>query len=139
MRRWFLCALVVTSLAMPAYAAQGSGKPKGREKQDAKQTQEAVKNARKHAKKADEQPYEAARKADEEGRKAARKAQKNARPTGTSGTAMRFPGLDANRNGMIERTEWRGDDRSFANQDWNGDGVLSGDEVKPGAKRPGKR
>lgn len=48
---------------------------------------------------------------------------------------MRFEGMDTNRDGIISRTEWRGNDRSFANQDWNGDGQLSGDEVRPGARR----
>ena len=37
---------------------------------------------------------------------------------------------------MITRSEWDGDDRSFANHDWNGNGVLSGDEVRPGATKP---
>jgi hypothetical protein len=40
---------------------------------------------------------------------------------------MRFEGMDTNRDGVISRTEWRGNDRAFANQDWNGDGQLSGD------------
>ena len=31
--------------------------------------------------------------------------------------------------------EWRGNDRSFRNEDWNGDGILSGDEVRKGARR----
>jgi len=51
---------------------------------------------------------------------------------------MRFQGMDRNRDGVITRTEWRGNDRSFANEDWNGDGVLSGDEVRPGARRVGE-
>ncbi|OFW39503.1 MAG: hypothetical protein A3J28_14450 [Acidobacteria bacterium RIFCSPLOWO2_12_FULL_60_22] len=49
---------------------------------------------------------------------------------------MRFQGLDRNRDGIITRNEWRGNDQSFANEDWNGDGILSGDEVRPGARRP---
>ena len=49
---------------------------------------------------------------------------------------MRFRGLDTNRDGRITRDEWRGGERAFENQDWNGDGVLSGDEVRPGANRP---
>ena len=51
---------------------------------------------------------------------------------------MRFQGLDRNRDGVITRSEWRGNDQSFSNEDWNGDGVLSGDEVRPGASRVGK-
>jgi len=49
---------------------------------------------------------------------------------------MRFKGLDRNNDGVISRAEWSGNDRSFANEDWNGDGVLSGEEVRPGATRP---
>jgi Ca2+-binding EF-hand superfamily protein len=48
---------------------------------------------------------------------------------------MRFEAMDANHDGRITRDEWRGSDRSFANHDWNGDGVLSGDEVRLGAQR----
>jgi Ca2+-binding EF-hand superfamily protein len=48
---------------------------------------------------------------------------------------MRFQGMDANGDGRISRAEWRGSDRSFTTHDWNGDGVLSGDEVRPGAAR----
>lgn len=47
----------------------------------------------------------------------------------------RFEGMDRNNDGMITRAEWRGNDRAFRSQDWNGDGVLSGDEVRPGAQR----
>src|SRR5687768_5402888 len=50
---------------------------------------------------------------------------------------MRFQGLDRNSDGRITRNEWRGNDQSFTNEDWNGDGVLSGDEVRPGARRRG--
>ena len=46
---------------------------------------------------------------------------------------MRFRGMDRNGDGRISRSEWRGNDQSFANHDWNGDGILSGDEVRPGA------
>jgi hypothetical protein len=50
---------------------------------------------------------------------------------------MRFYGLDTNRDGRITRDEWRGNQNSFNQHDWNGDGVLSGIEVTPGAQRPG--
>jgi EF hand domain-containing protein len=50
-------------------------------------------------------------------------------------TNSRFRGMDRNRNGVIERSEWRGNARSFQNQDWNGDGVLSGREVRASAVR----
>lgn len=49
---------------------------------------------------------------------------------------MRFAAMDKNHDGKIERSEWRGTEKSFEEHDWNHDGVLSGDEVKPGATRP---
>jgi Ca2+-binding EF-hand superfamily protein len=52
--------------------------------------------------------------------------------------ATRFPGIDANADGVITRAEWRGSVRSFQVHDWNNDGVLSGDEVKPGVRRPAR-
>ena len=51
------------------------------------------------------------------------------------GAQMRFQAMDTNRDGQISRDEWRGNDRAFLNQDWNGDGVLSGPEVRVGARR----
>ncbi len=48
---------------------------------------------------------------------------------------MRYQAMDTNRDGVITRAEWRGTDRAFRNDDWNGDGVLSGDEVRTGARR----
>ena len=57
-------------------------------------------------------------------------------PTGANAQLrMRFEAMDQNRDGMITREEWRGTDRAFQNQDWNGDGRLSGEEVRPGARR----
>jgi EF hand len=55
--------------------------------------------------------------------------------TAEAQTQSRFPGMDRNNDGQITREEWRGSDRSFQNHDWNNDGVLSGDEVRPGAQR----
>src|SRR4030095_1956756 len=49
---------------------------------------------------------------------------------------MRFRDLDRYRNGMIERSEWRGSPRSFQIHDWNNDGVLAGDVVRRGAAPP---
>ena len=49
---------------------------------------------------------------------------------------MRFHGLDLNGDRMISRAEWRGNDASFRGNDWNRDGVLSGDEVRPDTRRP---
>ena len=51
---------------------------------------------------------------------------------------MRFAGMDNNGNGQIERSEWNGTRESFVVQDWNGDNVLSGEEVAPGGRRAGR-
>jgi Ca2+-binding EF-hand superfamily protein len=50
--------------------------------------------------------------------------------------AMRFASMDRNRDGIIARAEWVGTERSFDRHDWNGDGILSGDEVRLGQSRP---
>ncbi len=49
--------------------------------------------------------------------------------------AIRFAEMDTNNDGVITRHEWRGSDRSFDVHDWNRDGILSGDEVRPGSRR----
>jgi Ca2+-binding EF-hand superfamily protein len=49
---------------------------------------------------------------------------------------MRFADMDANQDGVISRTEWRGTEASFTAHDWNTDGVLARAEVRPGARRP---
>lgn len=41
----------------------------------------------------------------------------------------RFHGLDRNRDGVITRAEWRGNDTSFRQHDRNRDGVIAGAEV----------
>jgi hypothetical protein len=48
---------------------------------------------------------------------------------------MRFQAMDTDKDGRISRQEWRGSARSFEVHDWNGDGVLSGNEVRTGARR----
>jgi hypothetical protein len=50
------------------------------------------------------------------------------------GGNMRFQGMDRNGDGRISRGEWRGNDVSFDNHDWNDDGILAGDEVRPGGR-----
>ena len=58
---------------------------------------------------------------------------------GTAGVAnppMRWANQDINRDGIIQRNEWRGSPRAFSLRDWNGDGVLSGDEVRIGSDAP---
>ena len=54
---------------------------------------------------------------------------------GTQGNRMRVAAMDVNNDRRISREEWRGSDTSFKVHDWNGDGVLSGDEVRLGAQR----
>lgn len=49
---------------------------------------------------------------------------------------IRFQVMDTNNDRIIQRAEWRGSARSFQVHDWNGDGVLSGVEVRIGARRP---
>jgi Ca2+-binding EF-hand superfamily protein len=49
---------------------------------------------------------------------------------------FRFQAFDTNGDRVITRNEWRGSDQSFRVHDWNGDGVLSGEEVRIGARRP---
>jgi hypothetical protein len=51
------------------------------------------------------------------------------------GARTRFDSMDTNNDGIITRAEWRGSDRAFQNQDWNGDGRLSGQEVAIGGRR----
>jgi hypothetical protein len=54
----------------------------------------------------------------------------------SSNREMRFPNLDVNRDNVVSRGEWRGSANAFRVRDWNGDGVLSGDEVRMGAYPP---
>ncbi|MDP2921364.1 MAG: EF-hand domain-containing protein [Candidatus Omnitrophota bacterium] len=46
---------------------------------------------------------------------------------------MKQKDMDMNNDGSITLEEWRA---YFDNHDWNGNGVLSGDELKPGKRRP---
>jgi hypothetical protein len=48
---------------------------------------------------------------------------------------MRFRTMDRNNDRVITRDEWTGTAQSFRVHDWNRDGVLSGDEVRMGARR----
>ncbi len=105
------CAFLLLTFAVPVSANQG--KAKG------------------HAKHAEKREQKEDKKEDKKAEKAASKA-----PAVPSRGGTRFQGLDRDNNGVITRGEWRGDNASFANRDWNHDGVLSGDEMKPGAIRP---
>ena len=48
---------------------------------------------------------------------------------------MRFESMDTNNDGVVTRAEWRGSERAFQNQDWDGDGRLAGQEVAVGGRR----
>lgn len=48
---------------------------------------------------------------------------------------MLFREMDTDHDGVITRSEWRGSDESFRAHDWNGDNVLSGDELQSGGAR----
>jgi Ca2+-binding EF-hand superfamily protein len=50
---------------------------------------------------------------------------------------MRFRAMDRNNDGAVARNEWTGTREAFVVNDWNGDNVLSGDEVVTGAQRTG--
>lgn len=52
--------------------------------------------------------------------------------------AIRFQSMDTNRDGVITRAEWQGSARSFAVHDWNGDGRLSGNEIRIGSTWPNR-
>lgn len=48
---------------------------------------------------------------------------------------MKHKGMDYDYDGIVERDEWRGNEKSFRKHDKNHDGILSGKEVRPGAKQ----
>ena len=48
---------------------------------------------------------------------------------------MRFAAMDTNKDGAISKAEWRGRAQSFRVHDWDGNGVLSREEVRVGARR----
>ena len=58
--------------------------------------------------------------------------QKQNEQTRRASEQIRFYGLDRNSDGVITRAEWSGNDQSFREHDTNGDGILSGNEVRPG-------
>ena len=63
-------------------------------------------------------------------------AQSTVGTSGATSAQMRFADLDRNHDGVIARREWRGSRNAFRIHDWNEDGVLSGDEVRVGARPP---
>jgi hypothetical protein len=44
--------------------------------------------------------------------------------------------MDSNHDGTITQDEWRGNRGAFRMRDWNGDGLLSGDEIRADAIPP---
>ncbi len=44
--------------------------------------------------------------------------------------STRFRGMDLNRDGVITRAEWRGNEVTFRQHDRNSDGVLAGEELR---------
>jgi len=48
---------------------------------------------------------------------------------------MEYSRMDRNHDGIVTINEWRGEENVFHASDWNGDGVLSGDEVTGGFRR----
>jgi EF hand len=108
------CTFLLLTFAVPVSANQGNAKGHA-----------------KHAEKGEQKEDKKEDKEDKKKEKAASKAHAVPSPAGT-----RFQELDRDNNGVITRAEWRGDHASFANHDWNHDGVLSGVERKPGAIRP---
>jgi EF hand domain-containing protein len=68
--------------------------------------------------------------------KPAHKVKKAHDPEPARSATIRFQGLDLDGNRVISRAEWRSTDASFRAHDWNRDGMLSGDEVRPDGRRP---
>ncbi len=117
---WITTAICVVSLSAPGISlgAQHSKPPK------------AQSHAQKKGNNSSKQAKHSNKKHDQK---------KNAHKGDESEGLMRFQGLDKNRDGLITRSEWQGDDRAFANHDWDGNGILSGDEIRPGATKPKTR
>ena len=65
--------------------------------------------------------------------------QSSAAPGNANGQGMRFRRMDTNNDGVIARSEWRGNPNTFNTYDWNNDGRLSGEEVSVLAQRRGNR
>ena len=114
-----ICA-VTMSIAAPAATHAGDGQPPAHAQAD--------KDKKKNKKKDKKDARDKAGQADPRSH-----ARGHADPRDWN---PRFRGLDKNNNQVVSRSEWNGDDRSFANHDWNRDGVLSGNELVDGAARP---
>lgn len=110
--RILLAVTIAGTLGAPGAFADQQGKAKG------------------HAK-----AIKAAKDKDKDERKADREAQNENAGRNSDQPAMRFRDMDQNGDRVITRAEWRGNDQSFKEQDTNGDGVLSGNEVLPAVPR----
>ncbi len=53
--------------------------------------------------------------------------------------ADRVATMDRNGDGVVTREEWTGTADAFDARDWNRDGILSGSETRPGARRGQER
>lgn len=51
-------------------------------------------------------------------------------PPAAQAPGIRIGAMDRDRDGVVTRAEWRGSDEAFRRHDTNGDGVLSGAEVR---------
>lgn len=57
-------------------------------------------------------------------------------PSAATQPPSRPSDMDADHDGKVSRSEWKGNDVSFQMLDRNGDGSLSGDEMTAGAAAP---
>ncbi len=62
---------------------------------------------------------------------AASQSQKAQKPQAAKEEKTLFAEMDTDHDGKITRAEWKGNAIGFSMLDTNGDGVLSGDELKP--------
>lgn len=139
MKRFFihilLCALILglTSLNVEAKPPEGKGPGQGKSPQTeghgkskkSKDSDEELASPGKGKGQGKQKPDRGSEDSDDEDDRGPHKDRQN-----------KYRGLDKDGDGVITRAEWPGSDTSFHNHDWNGDGVLSGDEVRPGARKP---
>jgi Ca2+-binding EF-hand superfamily protein len=59
-------------------------------------------------------------------------------PVRQATAADTFAAMDTDHDGKVTRAEWKGNAIGFAMLDRNGDGVLSGDELKPADHAPAR-
>jgi hypothetical protein len=132
-----VCAASLLALPATRAEAQGNGGGQGHGNADHQHGKGKDKNNNKDKDKDKDEDKDAEKDRAKESDKA--KAAKRANPEAAKDAEerTRFRGLDRNNDGRVSRAEWNGNDASFANHDWNHDGVLSGTEMDPGAARSG--